>query len=233
MYILIGGGDIRAKETIEIDREIAKMAKERAERERGAGVRANALFLGTASHDYMPYNNSFHKMYTGEFGLKTDVVLTVYTQMDEEKIRGKFEKADMIYVGGGDTVFLMEEWKRTGLDRIIAEARERGVIIAGLSAGAICWFEKMYTDSAKTGEDVYNVVEGLGILPGAACPHYNHRRKDFAEAIGENEEWYCMEDNSALILDDGGKILGALNFGGQVYRVCKRAGRIEETPIGS
>ena len=231
MYILIGGGDIRAKETIEIDREVAKLAKERAERERGEGARANALFLGTASHDYMPYNNSFHKMYTGELGLKTDVVLTVYTQMDEEKIRGKFAKADMIYVGGGDTVFLMEEWKRTGLDRIIAEARERGVIVAGLSAGAICWFERMYTDSAKTGEDVYTVVDGMGVLPGAACPHYNHRREDFAEAIGEGEEWYCLEDNSALILDDDGTLIRALNLGGQAYKVRKENGKILETPI--
>ncbi len=231
MYILIGGGDIRAKETIEIDREIAKLAKERAERERGEGTRANALFLGTASHDYMPYNNSFHKMYTGELGLKTDVVLTVYTQMDEEKIRGKFAKADMIYVGGGDTVFLMEEWKRTGLDEMIREARERGVIMAGLSAGAICWFEKMYTDSAKTGEDIYTVVEGLGVLPGAACPHYNHRRKDFAEAIGEGEAWYCMEDNSALIFGDDGTLIRALNLGGQAYQVRKENGKIIETPI--
>ena len=231
MYVLIGGGDIRAKETIEIDKQIAKLAKEKAERERGEGARANALFVGTASHDYMPYNNSFHKMYTGELGLKTDVVLTVYTQMDEEKIKGKFEKADMIYVGGGDTVFLIEEWRRAGLDERIAEARARGVIVAGLSAGAICWFEKMYTDSAKTGEDVYTVVPGLGVLPGAACPHYNHRRADFAEVIGEGEDWTCMEDNSALILDDDGKILRALNLGGQVYKVRKENGKIIETPI--
>ena len=104
--IAIGGGELRAKETLEIDRQIAEMAKQRA-----GEKRAVALFIGTASHDFMPYYNTFHKTYTGELGLKTDCVLTVYKEIDYEKIKGKFEKADMIYVGGGDTLFMIEKWK--------------------------------------------------------------------------------------------------------------------------
>ena len=71
------------------------------------------------------------------FDIKTDVVLTVYKEPDMEKIKEKFLKADVIYVGGGDTVFMMEHWKKTGLLTLIQDAYERGISLAGLSAGEI------------------------------------------------------------------------------------------------
>ncbi len=141
--ISIGGGELRERTTLKIDEYIAGRAKARA------GIRrANALFLPTASHDFMPYYNTFHKVYTGVFDIKTDVALCVFNDADLARMREKFEKADMIYAGGGDTVFMIEQWKKTGLLPLIREAYERGVVICGLSAGAICWFSDMYTDSA-------------------------------------------------------------------------------------
>ena len=138
--IAIGGGELRERTTLKIDEYLAKLAKDRA-----GERRANALFIPTASHDFMPYYNTFHKVYTGLFNIKTDVALTVFKEVDLEKMRGKFEKADLIYVGGGDTVFMIESWKQSGLLTLIQEAYERGVVIAGLSAGAICWFSDIYT----------------------------------------------------------------------------------------
>lgn len=141
--ISIGGGELRERTTLKIDEYIAGRAKARA------GIRrANALFLPTASHDFMPYYNTFHKVYTGVFDIKTDVALCVFKDADLARMREKFEKADMIYAGGGDTVFMIEQWKKSGLLPLIREAYERGVVICGLSAGAICWFSDMYTDSA-------------------------------------------------------------------------------------
>lgn len=141
--ISIGGGELRERTTLKIDEYIAGRAKARA------GIkRANALFLPTASHDFMPYYNTFHKVYTGVFDIKTDVALCVFKDADLARMREKFEKADMIYAGGGDTVFMIEQWKKTGLLPLIREAYERGVVICGLSAGGICWFSDMYTDSA-------------------------------------------------------------------------------------
>lgn len=141
--ISIGGGELRERTTLKIDEYIADRAKARA------GIRrANALFLPTASHDFMPYYNTFHKVYTGVFDIKTDVALCVFKDADLARMREKFEKADMIYAGGGDTVFMIEQWKKSGLLPLIREAYERGVVICGLSAGAICWFSDMYTDSA-------------------------------------------------------------------------------------
>ena len=118
--IAIGGGELRERTTLAIDEYIAKLAKEHA-----GENRANALFIPTASHDYMPYYNTFHKVYTGVFNIKTDVALTVFKEADMEKMRAKFEKADVIYVGGGDTVFMIEHWKQSGLLPLIKEAYER------------------------------------------------------------------------------------------------------------
>ena len=177
--IAIGGGDLRERTTLKIDEYIANLAKERA-----GERRANALFLPTASHDFMPYYNTFHKVYTGMFNIKTDVALTVYKEVDLEKMQGKFEKADMIYVGGGDTVFMIEQWKKSGILPLIEAAYERGVILAGLSAGAICWFEDIYTDSVVGQPGKYAQFKGLGWLKkGIISPHYNQRTLDFDQTV--------------------------------------------------
>lgn len=225
-FFLLGGGDLKTKETLPLDRAVAAAAKERA-----GDRRATALFIGTASHDLMPYYNTFHKTYTGELGLKTDVALTVYTEMNAEKLDSKFEKADLIYVGGGDTVFMLDSWRKSGLDRRILAAYRSGVPTAGLSAGAICWFEKMYTDSVKDGADQpYAVYPAMGLLSGGACPHYNRRRSDFALHIPSGESWLCIEDNAAVVFRNEVPV-GVLQNGGNAYTVCKIDGKIIETPL--
>ena len=197
IIIAIGGGELREKQTLEIDGQIAALVKSRCE-----GCRPTALFVGTASHDSMPYYNSFHKTYTGVYGLKTDCALTVYGEMNEEKIAEKFQKADMIYVGGGDTLFMLESWEKSGIKNHIFEAYDRGVPLCGLSAGAICWFEEMFTDSAG---DEYNFKPALGLLKNGACPHFNHRKSDFENKISnaEKNEYICIEDLSAVMFVNG------------------------------
>lgn len=214
--IAIGGGELRAKETLEIDRQIADMAKLHV-----GEKRAVALFIGTASHDFMPYYNTFHKTYTGELGLKTDCVLTVYKEIDYEKIKGKFYSADMIYIGGGDTLFMMDKWKETGIDKLILDAYERGVIVAGLSAGAICWFEKAFTDSFILNGDSkeYAFCNAMGVLKGGACPHFNERASDFEQKQSplKNGTWYCIENNSAVVFKNG-EFFKSLSCGGKSYK---------------
>ena len=129
--LAIGGGELKNRETIAIDTYLAEQAKKAAGDRRACG-----LFIPTASHDCMPYYNTFHKVYTGLFDIKTDVALTVGREVDREKMRAKFERADFLYVGGGDTVFMLESWKESGLLDFIREAYDRGTLVAGLSAGA-------------------------------------------------------------------------------------------------
>ena len=226
--IAIGGGELRERTTLKIDEYLATLAKEHA-----GENRANALFIPTASHDFMPYYNTFHKVYTGIFNIKTDVALTVFKDVDREKLQAKFEKADLIYVGGGDTVFMIEHWKKTGMLELLKAAYERGVIIAGLSAGAICWFTDMYTDSeAALGEgEKYAMFEGLGWIEGKISPHYGSRMLDFDEIVCYNFDCaYGIEDNAALIIEDG-KIVGSVSSGGKAWKIERKDGAIQKTEI--
>ena len=211
--ICIGGGELKSKETLPIDGYIAKLAKEHAGENRAYG-----LFIPTASHDSMPYFNSFRKTYTSVFDIKADVALTVYGEMDMQRIPEKFHKADFIYVGGGDTVFMLEHWKKTGMLDLILDAYDRGVIVCGLSAGAICWFERMYTDSEIAGfSEQYNLYPGLNLIKGTISPHYDLRVLDFDKIISYNRlDAIGLENNSALLIEDG-KIVGSLRAGGNAY----------------
>ena len=226
--VAIGGGELRERTTMKIDEYIAKLAKERA-----GENRANALFIPTASHDYMPYYNTFHKVYTGTFNIKTDVALTVFKEVDMEKMRAKFEKADMIYVGGGDTVFMIEHWKMTGLLPLIKDAYERGVILAGRSAGAICWFSDIYTDSAAAlGEgDKYAMFKGLGLVEGKISPHYNTRMLDFDKIVCYNFDCaYGVEDNAALVIENG-EIVGSVSSGGKAWKLTTVNGELQKEEV--
>lgn len=215
--IAIGGGEIKNRDTLEIDRYIAEEAKKIAGERRACG-----LFLPTASHDCMPYYNTFHKVYTGIFGLKTDVALTVNREIDLEKLRLKFEKADFIYVGGGNTVFMIDYWRETGLLSLIKEAYERGVLLTGLSAGAICWFEDMYSDSVVEGE--YSMYKGLGWVKGKISPHYNERMLDFDRIVLYNRECAWGVENDAALEIVEGTPARSISGGGKVYRLDASGG---------
>lgn len=226
--IAIGGGELREKTTLKIDEYIANLAKEHA-----GDKRANALFIPTASHDFMPYYNTFHKVYTGVFDIKTDVALTVFRQSEPEKLKAKFEKADVIYVGGGDTVFMLESWKQTGLLSLIEDAYKRGVILAGLSAGAICWFSDMYTDSAAAlGEgEKYAMFRGLGWINGKISPHYAARMLDFDKLVCYNfKSAYAVEDNAAIVVENG-EIVGSVSAGGNAWKLTVSDGELKKERI--
>lgn len=218
--LAIGGGELKNRETLSIDEYIAAEAKKAAGETRPCG-----LFIPTASHDCMPYYNTFHKVYTGLFNVKTDVALTVGREIDPEKMRAKFERADFLYVGGGDTVFMLNHWKKSGLLQFIRDAYERGVLVAGLSAGAICWFEEMYSDSVVEGE--YAVYPGLGWIKGKISPHYNERMLDFDETVLYNRfRAWGIENDAAIEFADGEPVrtLG----GGKVYLLDATGGTLEK-----
>ncbi len=226
--ICIGGGELKNRETLPIDEYIASEAKKAAGERRACG-----LFIPTASHDCMPYYNTFHKVYTGVFDIKTDVALTVGRAFDREKMAAKFARADFLYVGGGNTVFMLEEWRASGLLQLIRGAYERGVLIAGLSAGAICWFETMYSDSVVEGE--YALHAGLGWVKGKISPHYNERMLDFDETVLYNRfRAWGIENAAALELCDGVpvKAIGSGNVwqidgtGGAVVKAVWNADRV-------
>ncbi|MBQ8427404.1 MAG: peptidase E [Clostridia bacterium] len=219
--IALGGGEIKSKTTLTIDGYIANLI-----RRQGKTVRGNALFFGTASHDSMPYFNSFRKTYTSVYDVKVDVALTVYGEMDDQKIADKIAVADAIYVGGGDTLYMLEKWRERGITDKIIKAYENGTILCGLSAGAICWFKDMYTDSfVMRGGTDYAFEKGLGLLDGLMTPHYAERQIDFDKAFVESDftTAYAVENDCASEFVDG-QFTKSISAGGKAYLLTKENG---------
>ena len=220
VFVSIGGGELRNKTTAPIDGYIASLAKSRIT----DGHRGYALFFPTASHDSNPYFNSFRKTYTSLFDMKSDVAILTKGLMTLDHVAEKINKADVIYVGGGDTLYLMQVWREMGVDKLIWDAYRRGAVLAGLSAGAICWFEDIYTDSLVEGE--FAPYKGLGKIKGAATPHYN-LRTEFDDVAAEQGYplSYAIEDNAAVVFEDENPV-GALSAGGRAYRLSSVGGEI-------
>lgn len=111
---------------------------------------------------------------------------------------------DIIYVGGGNTKNLLVLWKEWGLDRILMKAWEKGILLAGISAGSICWFEEGLTDSYG---DRLERLECLGFLKGSNCPHYEsepYRRPRYQMMIasGEMKAGIAADDGVAIHYKD-------------------------------
>lgn len=112
---------------------------------------------------------------------------------------------DMIYVGGGDTARMLGSWRGAGIDQVFASAGRDGVVLAGVSAGAVCWFERaLVMNKAGTLEP----IECLGLLPGSVCAHYDtdaERRARFAEGIaaGSLPPGIGIEDGVAAVCARG------------------------------
>lgn len=226
VFVSIGGGELRNKTTAPIDGYIASLAKSRIT----DGHRGYALFFPTASHDSNPYFNSFRKTYTSLFDMKSDVAILTKGLMTLEHVAEKINKADVIYVGGGDTLYLMQVWRETGVDKLVWDAYQRGAVLAGLSAGAICWFEDIYTDSLVEGE--YAPYRGLGKIKGAATPHYNSRPEfDMIARAQGYPLAYAIEDDAAVLFEDEVPV-GTLSAGGRAYSLSSRDGAIEKQEIG-
>ena len=111
---------------------------------------------------------------------------------------------DIIFVGGGNTKSMLAVWKDWGLDILLKEAYEKGVIMSGVSAGAICWFDQGVTDSWA--EDL-KIMDCLGFMEGACCPHYDEepqRKPSLNKFITEKalKSCYAVDGGCALHIED-------------------------------
>ena len=136
--VAIGGGEIVRGETLAIDKEIVSLTGKN---------RPRALFIPTASSDSREYWQVFQNVYGTELGCETDVLYLLGVSPTKRELEQKILSADLIYVGGGNTLKMMRRWRRLGVDSILRDAYGRGIVLSGLSAGCICWFNWGHSDS--------------------------------------------------------------------------------------
>ena len=140
---------------------------------------------------------------------------------------------DAIYVGGGSMLNLIAVWRAHGVDALLRRCWERGVLLAGQSAGAMCWFEWGVSRSAG----VARPVPGLGLVPGMLSSHYHRdperRRAMLAEVARRGRPGYGLDDGAGILIR-GAAVAGAISAREEAgaWRVLPDGrGRARELPM--
>jgi peptidase E len=139
-----------------------------------------------------------------------------------DELRGFTLAQDVIFIGGGNTANALAIWRVHGFDQVLREAWEGGIVLTGWSAGMICWFDAGVTDSF--GPQLEGMRDGLGFLPGSACPHYDgeeRRRPVYTKLVAEGFPPGVAADDGVGIhyVGDEQSEVVTVREGAQAYRV--------------
>ena len=198
--VCIGGGEVpRIKngiqlpyETKEIDEEIVRLSEKE---------NPKLLFIGTASKDSYNYYLVIKKIFE-DLGCMCSNLDLLTDNLDMDDVKNAILNTDIIYVGGGNTKFMLEKWRELGVDKLLIEAYNKGIVCSGLSAGSYCWFKLNY-----------DLLEGLGIINAINCVHYEQKdeeaRNKFYSVIKETGlEGIALENCVAIeFIDNNFKII--------------------------
>ena len=227
--VAIGGGSMIEGATRSIDEHIVHLTGKKNPR---------ALFIPTASSDDPLYWENFQKIYGDKLGCRPEVLFLLKRKISKKEIHDKIERADLIYVGGGNTLKMMRRWRLLGVDILLKKAWNSGTIMAGTSAGAICWFQFGHSDSMfyyHPEKWKHIRVKGLGIVDTTYCPHYLKEKRDahFRKMIAKTGGvGIACDDCSAIEIknSDSYKILTSKK-GAQAFKVFKQKGKVIQEAI--
>ena len=175
-------------------------------------------FVPTASGDADSYIVRFYTAFSGLPCRPSHLALFRRTP----DLRAYVLAQDVIYVGGGNTKSMLAVWREWGLPELLREAWTAGIVLAGISAGAICWFEQGVTDSFA-GE--LRALQCLGFLCGSCCPHYDgeaQRRPAYHQLLlhGEITPGFAIDDGAAIhFVNDEVHRVVVSRRGARAYRV--------------
>ncbi len=182
--------------------ELDALVSHAVERAGVSGRRPRLTFLGTAGGDQQ------HRIaMVAEAARVAGYELTalrLFTMPNVEDVEGHLLEADVVWVDGGSVANLLAVWRVHGLDEIFGRVWRAGVVLAGVSAGSICWFAGGTTDSF--GPRLRAVTDGLGLLPYGNGVHYDSeggRRPLVHELVGAGTlpDTYCTDDGAGLVFE--------------------------------
>jgi peptidase E len=189
-------------------------------------------YLPTASGDPGDDIVRFYESFQRKSCVPSHLRLFTRTVVD---LRALLLAQDLVYVGGGNTANMLAVWRVHGVDAILRDAWEAGVVMCGMSAGALCWFEGGTTDSF--GLDLAPLHDGLGLIPGSFSPHYDgeaQRRPVYHQCVADGMlPDGLAADNGAAVHFVGTELAEAVSVheGRRVYRVERVDGQARETPV--
>ncbi len=217
--IALGGGGFSMEANLAIDRYILSQAMNK---------RPKICFLGTASGDAQSYIDKFYGAYKKLECRPSHLSLFKPFTSDIESF---LLSQDVVFVGGGNTKSMLAVWREWQVDEVLRKAYDQGVVLSGLSAGSICWFEHGVTDSIPGS---LSVLPCLGFLKGSHCPHYESEpaRRPSYEKLIENDlisRGMAADDGVAVHYIDG--VVSAVvssKEDSKAFLVSKNGGDIEE-----
>ena len=185
-----GGGFSMEPENPRLDRFVLSLARSSPPR---------VCFVPTASGDSERYVANFYRAFAALDCTPSDLGLF---ERGVDDLAAFVLAQDVVYVGGGNTASLLAVWRAHGLDVILRRAWAEGVVLCGISAGMNCWFEQSVTDSF--GARLVPLHDGLGLVPGSACPHYDgeeQRRPVYRQLVtsGALSPGWAADDGAALV----------------------------------
>jgi peptidase E len=221
LIALGGGGFSMEPDNLTLDEYVLSQART---------PRPAVAFIPTASGDSESYIERFYAAFSGLSCRPSHLQLFNRTPDLREYLLAQ----DVVYVGGGNTKSLLGVWREWGLPEVLREVWASGVLLAGISAGALCWFEHGLTDSFA-GE--LRPLQGLGFLAGSCCPHYDGdpaRRPTFQRLVrtGEIPPGLAIDDGAAVHFVDGEiHRVVASRRGATAYRVQAANGAVREEAL--
>ena len=220
--IAIGGGGFgRVIKDLKIEKYIVSQS---------LSEKPKICFIPTATGDDQGYIDNFYKAFDSLNCITSHVSFFKRT-ID---LKAHILDQDIIYVGGGNTKSMLAVWREWGLDKILEEAYQQDIIMSGVSAGAICWFEKGITDSWKEHQAT---IDCLGLVNGICCPHYDEEpeRIPYVKKILESNEissCYAIEGYAALhLVDDVPKYNVSFKDSTSCHNVSLRNDKIQHNNI--
>jgi peptidase E len=221
--VALGGGGFLSRDDRTLDDAVLALADRDS---------PHVCYVGTASGDPRHNEDRFRDAFAGR--ARTSVLRLFDREVAD--LDAFLAEQDVVYVGGGSTVNLLAVWRAHGLDRALRRAYEAGVVMAGVSAGANCWFPRSTTDSWRVGR-ADGLTDGLGWLPGGMCPHYRSepsRRPALLDLVAAGfGDTYGVDDDCALHFVDE-QLVGAISARAGAQAVLVRrgdGGRVVEEPV--
>lgn len=187
-----GGGFTSADSTYALERYCVAQTQKQT---------PNVCFLPQASNEDRAYIAKFYECFLA-LGTRP-TWLSLFGRVPQGW-QQKILDADLIYVGGGNTRSMLALWREWGVDLLLKEAYDRGTVLSGISAGAICWFEACVTDSVWP----LGTLEGLNLISGSCCPHYDsepERRPTYVSKVNDGSiiPGIALQDDTAAHYKNG------------------------------
>jgi dipeptidase E len=224
--LTLGGHDFTSRPP---DRAVSELMLRLATERAGSGPKI--CILPTASGDTSEQIGRFYAAF-GERPCEPSDLSLFRLGRRPMALRDHLLAQDLIYVGGGSMVNLLAVWEAHELSAILSLAWREGVVLAGQSAGAMCWFEAGITKSSgKPREET-----GLGLLHGSLCVHYNNepeRRAAYLEAVSNGmPDGYGLDDYAGLLWEGAGPPSAVTaRRGARAYKVTSSETGVIESPL--